>query len=70
MKWGAFAHKTQSYTYLTSFLSMGKTIQIIALLVLDQRRPNLVVACVSFAMLKHHYLILLQTYRCYHAMEK
>lgn len=38
---------------------MGKTIQIIALLVLDQRRPNLVVAYAYFTMLKYHFLILL-----------
>lgn len=50
---------------------MGKTIQMISLMVSDGSKPNLVVAYVYIASLAiSRLLIVLQTHRCYHAMEE
>lgn len=55
MRWGMVGTAVQSFTVLIGFFlpRMGKTIQIISLLVSDRKRPNLVIAYVN----SHSHLI-------------
>lgn len=65
--------RVNPYSAITNagFARMGKTIQMISLMVSDGSKPNLVVAYVYIASLTtSRLLIVLQTDCCYHAMEE